>query len=154
MAFHRRESFFRLQRDFEAALDPVGDRRAHDFVARRRVVTVVVEEGLSALGDPSTAAVVLQSSGMPPATTALAIRGTARVNGGLGLAFGDGLLCVTGSVVRLGVSTTAQGAATFPVSHGAGPGAFHYQIWYRNTPSTFCDAFAAYNLSNGQRVTW
>jgi hypothetical protein len=69
--------------------------------------------------------------------------------------FGDGLRCIsTQSLVRLAAAPAITGTSVHTFSHGAGAGSFFYQLWYRNTPSTFCDAFAAFNLSNGQRVTW
>jgi hypothetical protein len=49
-----------------------------------------------------------------------------------------------------------SGSSTHAFGHAAmaGPGTFYYQIWYRNTPSTFCDPFAAFNLSSGARIAW
>ena len=69
--------------------------------------------------------------------------------------FGDGLRCVGASgLVRFGATAASGGTSTHVAGHGAGAGVFHYQLWYRNTPSTFCDPFAAFNLSNGLSVTW
>jgi hypothetical protein len=31
---------------------------------------------------------------------------------------------------------------------------FYYQLWYRSTPSTFCDPFAAYNLPTAREDPW
>jgi hypothetical protein len=72
-------------------------------------------------------------------------------------AFGDGLRCVSvSSMVRLGVTTSTGGIAQHVVTHPAtaGAGNFYYQLWYRDTPSTYCDPFAAFNLSSGVRITW
>ena len=35
----------------------------------------------------------------------------------------------------------------------AGPGTFYYQLWYRNTPSSYCTP-AAFNLSSGRTLVW
>jgi hypothetical protein len=94
-------------------------------------------------------------------SSALYFQGTAAVAGGAGAVFGDGLRCVTGSVVRLGVRTNAGGASTFP---GAGqlslrvlgnvtaPGTRLYQVWYRDAAS-FCTS-ATWNLTSGLDVVW
>jgi hypothetical protein len=85
--------------------------------------------------------------------TAIVLRGPSRQDPAA--VFGDGLRCVgTGGLVRFGASAAAGGTSTHVAGHGAGAGVFHYQLWYRNTPSTFCDPFAAFNLSNGLSVTW
>ncbi len=104
--------------------------------------------------------VTLVGSAMPD-SSALYFQGTAQAAGGAGTAFGDGLRCASGSIVRLGTRTNAAGFSSYP-SPGdptlsvrgmvSAPGARTYQIWYRNaaafcTPSTF-------NLSNGVSVLW
>jgi hypothetical protein len=73
------------------------------------------------------------------------------------VAFGDGLRCLsTTTLVRLTAVVTPTSTSTHVVGHGpmSGPGDFYYQLWYRNTPSTFCDPLAAFNLSSGVRITW
>ena len=73
------------------------------------------------------------------------------------LAFGDGVLCLGASpLVRLAATTASGGTSTHSFGHGAqaGPGDFFYQLWYRNTPSTFCDPAAAFNLSSGVELVW
>ena len=84
------------------------------------------------------------------------IRSTVQSNGGNGTVFGDGLLCVGPPVVRLAAQFANAGSASLPINHGAmaGAGTFHYQLWFRNIPATFCDATAAFNLSNGVSLTW
>jgi len=67
--------------------------------------------------------------------------------------FGDGLRCVNATVVRLGATLAVGGQSTHPVMHGAGPGTFYYQIWFRNQPAMFCTP-AAFNLSNGLSIFW
>ncbi|MBK7645057.1 MAG: hypothetical protein IPJ19_18755 [Planctomycetes bacterium] len=95
----------------------------------------------------------------------LFFQGTTQLGAGLGVAFGDGLRCVGGSVIRLGVVTAASNASTYP--SGAVPpnnirisqkgfntaGSIRqYQLWYRDS-ATYCTS-AVYNLTNGMRVTW
>jgi uncharacterized delta-60 repeat protein len=113
---------------------------------------------LAGAGMPSLAndTVVLSGSAMPN-SSALYFQGTVRT----AIAFGDGLRCAAGAVVRIGTKANASGASRYP---GAGdlavsvrggvaqPSVRHYQVWYRNaaafcTPSTF-------NLTNGVSVTW
>jgi hypothetical protein len=96
--------------------------------------------GFSTMGAPT--AIVIRSSTLDPSSP---------------LAFGDGLRCISAiSLVRLAATTAVSGTSAHAINHGvmAGPGDFYYQIWYRNTPSTFCDPFAAFNLSNGLRIAW
>jgi hypothetical protein len=103
---------------------------------------------------------VLNGSGMPD-SSALYFQGTTQLNGGMGAAFGDGLRCAGGTVIRLKTTANVAGASHYPATgdpsisvKGAvtAPGTRTYQVWYRNaaafcTPSTF-------NLSNGVSVNW
>jgi hypothetical protein len=75
--------------------------------------------------------------------------------------FGDGLLCASAAIQRLGVVFPAAGAASFPggaapISLTAAPilsgDTKHYQCWYRDTVG-HCTA-ATFNLSNGVSVVW
>jgi hypothetical protein len=71
--------------------------------------------------------------------------------------FGDGLRCIsTDGLTRLGATLASGGVAEHVFGHGAaaGPGVFYYQVWFRSTPATFCDASAAFNLSNGRTLDW
>ena len=70
------------------------------------------------------------------------------------LAFGDGIRCIAAPLVRLAATTATGGLSSHPVSHGAGAGTFHYQLWYRNAPAAFCDPAAAWNTSNALSITW
>ncbi|MCY2959751.1 MAG: hypothetical protein NTY35_06260 [Planctomycetota bacterium] len=106
--------------------------------------------------------VTLEVTSAPATVSALFFQGTSQFNGGAGTAFGDGLRCLGGSIVRLGTKITSGGVATYP---GAGDasvsvrglvpasgGTRVYQVWYRNaadfcTPSTF-------NLTNGLEIPW
>jgi hypothetical protein len=117
---------------------------------------------LAASGTPSVSAdtLVLSGSGMPNAS-ALYFQGSSALNGGLGAAFGDGLRCAGGQVIRLGTKTNASGASQYPATGDASISVRGldvagdvrvYQAWYRNA-ATFCTS-ATYNLSNGVQVTW
>ncbi|MCY2959532.1 MAG: YncE family protein [Planctomycetota bacterium] len=103
---------------------------------------------------------VLAGSGMPN-SSALYFQGTTQQSGGAGVVFGDGLRCVSGTIVRLGTKGNSAGSSSYPVagdvsisvrgSCSAGD-VRPYQVWYRNaaafcTPSTF-------NLSNGLQAVW
>ena len=70
--------------------------------------------------------------------------------------FGDGLFCLSGSIVRVGGAIGQIGGIRYVVGHGphVGSGTFHYQLHLRNTPVLFCDPTAGFNLSNGRSVTW
>jgi hypothetical protein len=68
--------------------------------------------------------------------------------------FGDGLRCVAAAgVVRVGAVLASNGVSLHTVSHGAGAGTFHYQVWVRSLPAGYCTP-AAFNLSNVVSVTW
>lgn len=117
---------------------------------------------LAATGVPSVSndSLALQGSGMP-SSSALYFQGTAQLNGGAGVVFGDGLRCAGGSVLRLGIESNVNGNSQYPSAGDpsvsvrgqvTAPGARSYQIWYRNSAS-FCTP-QAFNLSNGYQVTW
>jgi hypothetical protein len=105
--------------------------------------------------------VTLGASGLPGPVPTLFFQGTARVNGGAGIAFGDGLRCVGGTIIRLGVHAGVGGVATYPqgadlpVSQRGfcvAGNTYHYQAWYRNA-AAFCTS-STFNLSNGTSVLW
>jgi plastocyanin len=100
-------------------------------------------------------------SGAPEGSTVLFFQGDGTLNGGAGAAFGEGLRCAGGSLVRLGQKTQSFGWARYPdpgdvpVSQRgfAQPGTTrHYQVWYQDSPGV-CGPPAP-NLSNGVTVTW
>ncbi|MBL8857452.1 MAG: hypothetical protein JNL28_02970 [Planctomycetes bacterium] len=113
---------------------------------------------LAGSGVPSVGAdsFVLQGSGMPNGFV-MYFQGTASVQN----LFGDGILCVGGTITRLGLEANVAGASQYPTGPdqpvsikgmtSAATG-YRYQAWYRDavvycTPSTF-------NLSNGVLVYW
>jgi hypothetical protein len=99
----------------------------------------------------------LQGSGFSTAGTPTAI--VIRSNGldsSSPVVFGDGLRCIdASSLVRLAPTLATGGTSTHSFGHsgGTGPGTFYYQIWYRNTPASYCTP-AAFNLSSGRTLVW
>ncbi|MGH8310106.1 MAG: hypothetical protein ACRETX_09975, partial [Steroidobacteraceae bacterium] len=117
---------------------------------------------LRASGSASLASdtVVLNGTSMPSGP-ALYMQGTTQQAGGAGVAFGDGLRCIAGTVVWLGPKHNVGGASQFPAVGDpsvsmkglvTAPGVRTYQVWYRNAAS-FCSS-GTYNLSNGVTITW
>ena len=93
----------------------------------------------------------------------LFFQGTTPFGGGSGVAFGDGLLCAGGSIVRMGVVFPSGSTAIFPGGltpnpiHVAGapiaPGDVRlYQCWYRDAVP-FCSA-QTFNLTPGIAITF
>jgi hypothetical protein len=119
---------------------------------------------LAGSGNPSVSAdtLVLSGSGMPN-SSALYFQGTTRVSGGAGVAFGDGLRCAGGQIVRLGTKMNSGNASQYPVGGdlpvsqkgliGMGGCIRTYQCWYRNADPTFCTP-STFNLTNALEVTW
>ncbi|MDZ4771590.1 MAG: hypothetical protein SGI72_00510 [Planctomycetota bacterium] len=116
---------------------------------------------IAAAGIASVAgdSVVLTGSGMPPGSPCLYFQGTGQAS----LPFGDGVLCIGGAIVRLGVKfNTFAGSSTIP--SGADPvlsvmggvpaagGARFYSAWYRDS-AVFCTP-STFNLTNGVAVFW
>jgi hypothetical protein len=134
-----------------------GEGCAHSFGTGGKLV---------ATGNPSVAndSVALHATNLPPTTAALFFQGNNQVNSGNGAQFGDGLLCVNGSVIRLGQKTASGGAADFGAGIGTDPlvsvrgmvpvtGATRrYQVWYRNA-AAFCTS-ATFNLTGGLQINW
>ena len=113
---------------------------------------------LPSVGDNTVSSdnVVLQVSNIPNAAPALFFQGTAQ---SAGSAFGDGLLCVGGSITRLAVAFAVGTTATCPfgtANLGGVPavgGMRTYQAWYRDSSTSFCSA-STFNLSNGLAIYW
>ncbi|MCY2960946.1 MAG: integrin alpha [Planctomycetota bacterium] len=103
----------------------------------------------------------LTVSGLPSTTSVLLFQGAGFTAGGAGAPFGDGLRCVTGSVLRLATRSSAFGVVAWPwfgstplSQLGQIPAAgatVHYQAWYRN-PAGPCGS--AFNLTNAATRTW
>jgi hypothetical protein len=103
---------------------------------------------------------VLTVTGMPDGP-GLYFQGDAIAGGGSGFAFGDGLLCATGAILRLGVKFAVGGTSSFPgvgdptlsVAGGTVAGDVRfYQKWYRDA-GAFCTS-ATYNLTSAIQLTW
>jgi hypothetical protein len=105
---------------------------------------------------PQNAATVT-GTGYPSASApaAIALRAAA-LDPASPVVFGDGLRCVGVPIVRLGAASASGGLSTHTFGHGAaaGSGTFHYQLWFRSTPISYCDPVAAFNLSNGRTIAW
>jgi len=82
---------------------------------------------------------------------------------GTPLTFGDGMLCASVGIQRLGVVFPVAGSATYPggltpnpISIGGGPisagNTKRYQCWYRDS-AAFCTT-SSFNTSNGVSLTW
>src|SRR4030095_9787922 len=101
----------------------------------------------SGIAQVSNDTFVLTSSSTPPTATAIFFQGVNQDNGGLGTPLFDGLRCVTGSVIRLGVKTSSGGSASYPQAGDipisirgqipAGGATRHYQVHYRDS-ANFC----------------
>jgi hypothetical protein len=120
--------------------------------------------GLWAHGAASVAndTLELRAGGLPPATTLVFVQGTLRENAGLGSAFGDGLLCIAGTLVRLKTLPGSFGIGVYPgpgdppVSVRGGlplvGGTYTYQATYRN-PANFC-TMDTFNTTNAVEIAW
>lgn len=96
----------------------------------------------------------------PPTTTVVLLRAEAGIAGGT--PFADGLLCVQGSVARLGGAISVDGSCAFGalgahplwnLGSATPPGSTRwYQGYYRNA-AAYCTA-APTNLTNVVRVLW
>jgi hypothetical protein len=117
---------------------------------------------LGALGNPSVSADTYQliGTGMPDAPC-LYFQGTGLIAGGSGAVFGDGLRCVGGTVVRLGIKTNVTSFSSYPQAMDLSISAAgsvqagqvrNYQCWYRNG-QPFCTP-DTWNLTNAHQVTW
>jgi hypothetical protein len=102
---------------------------------------------------------LLQAASMPAGTFVLFFQATAASAPAF---FGDGTLCVGGTIVRLAVVAAPSGTGSYP---GAGDPLIHvqgqipastttrfYQGWYRDA-GTFCTA-STFNLTNAVAAEW
>jgi hypothetical protein len=116
---------------------------------------------LTASGQLNPDSLVLSGSGMPATSLCIYLQGDAVVQ----TAFGDGLRCAGGSLIRLAVKSNLAGASAFPedtdtlsisqrgqVALGSGETRY-YQTYYRNPTPGFCTS-ETFNVSNGILVRW
>ena len=90
-------------------------------------------------------------SGVPNSTLCVFLR--AQTNDPAGFLFGDGVSCLTGTLIRFGSQTSAShmastGTITIPAGNTR-----YYQVHYRNPAAGFCPP-GLFNFSNGYRVEW
>jgi hypothetical protein len=105
---------------------------------------------------------VLHALRLPASTFILFFQGTLPMAGGLGVPFGSGLLCVSGTLTRMNIKATCNGQAGLPeppdlpisVLGGVVPGPYFYQGWFRTNPPFCSGTNLFHNLTNGVRVTW
>jgi len=122
---------------------------------------ILTGEGRSLVSNDTLALLVRE---LPTNSTVVFLQGSLQQNGGNGSAFGDGVRCVGGSVVRLGQRVAPLGHATWGFGAPGSPllsvqsnvpsgGDLRlYQAWYRNA-APFCTT-ATYNLTNGLEISW
>ena len=100
----------------------------------------------------------LAAAGLVPSQPGLYFQGNNAVNGGMGNAFGDGLRCAGGGVIRLQVrftdaAGTSATTANLVVKGGVVAGDTKlYQLWYRDPITSPCGA--SFNLSNGVEMVF
>ena len=115
---------------------------------------------LNASGSTSVAQdnVVLSGQQLAASQPGLYFQGDNAINGGLGNAFGDGLRCAGGAVVRLEVVTASlAGTSSTSVPIAATGGVLagqtkRYQLWYRDPIGTPCGS--GFNFTNGYEIVW
>lgn len=115
---------------------------------------------VEASASTGTDSVVLHVDGMPAGAPLLYFQGTSNP---APFSFGDGVLCTTGSLIRLRVKINVGGASLFPepgdpslstagsVTLGSGT-TNYYQAYYRDS-APFCTS-ATFNTTNGISLTW
>ncbi len=118
---------------------------------------------LTGFGGPfdGEGAVGLSASGLIPGQPGLYFQGVNTIASGMGVLFGDGLRCVGGGLVRLGVvvsdaagnSDTNGLAQSLSSLGGVSLGDLrHYQLWYRDPVGSLCGY--GFNLTNGYTIQW
>jgi len=120
---------------------------------------------LGATGQADPDSLVLRASELPATSFTLFMQHDAADD----RVFHDGVLCASGTLVRLRGRGAVGGVASFPNTNFAndvttslslrggvvpGSGALRfYAAWYRNASTTFCPPATA-NVTNGWRLTW
>jgi len=112
-------------------------------------------------GATSSDDVVLRAANMPASVLCLCFQGDGKAD----QTYGDGVLCVGGSLVRLRQRLANGGTSSFPdatdpwslslrggVTPGSGAVRF-YQAYYRNASTLFCPP-ATFNATNAWQITW
>jgi hypothetical protein len=123
---------------------------------------------LSATGQTSPDTLALTSSGELPTALSIVLQGTDTTQ--FVQAFGDGLRCIGGHLLRLFVKNAQNGSVTAPSAGDpsisvraaqlgdviASGSVRYYQVYYRDPNASFCPspAGSTFNVSNGMRVVW
>jgi len=101
--------------------------------------------------------------GVPHDTLVMYVQGSLSVDEGMGRVFGDGLMCVSGPIVKLGSASAWQGRSAFPPDGRKGSigdlggipargGTRYYQAFYRDHP--FVASGAVFNSTNAWSEVW
>jgi subtilisin family serine protease len=115
-------------------------------------------------GVPALDNVVFTTYGELATSTSIIVQGTANVSSGV--VFGDGILCVSGSLKRLYTETAVNGSITAPtgaepsvktqsalLGDVIAPGSTrYYQVYYRDANLVFCAP--GYNATNAEQINW
>jgi hypothetical protein len=115
-----------------------------------------------ASGEPSLSDDTLVLNGASMTNSAvLYFQGMSAIANGAGAAFGDGLRCLTGPIIRMSTKINVGGASTYPTGidvalsvRGAvfTPGKRTYQARFRN-PAAFCTP-DTFNYTNAIEILW
>lgn len=148
--------------DGSAAACPCGNTGATGYGCANPSFASGAELTASGVPSLSNDTISLTAASLPN-STAFFVQGAQRDNGGMGTPFYDGVRCVSGALVRLGLKAVVANSAAFPgptnlrVSvRGAIPPAGatrHYQVLYRSAAPMFCPPSTA-NWTNGLTLTW
>lgn len=96
---------------------------------------------------------------LPASTNALLVQGEASI---APTVFGDGLRCVGGPLIRLGVVSASGGSALWPpagtspisvLGQLGGPGSARFYFTYYRDVASYCTA-AQFNATDAQRIDW
>lgn len=118
---------------------------------------LMVHSGVPSVG---TDTLVFSGSQLPATAPGLYFQGDLLGGGGAGTPFGDGLLCASGNIQRLGVVFSAGGQSAYPgagdplisVKGAVSAGELRfYQLWYRDLTGPCSGGF---NTSNALEVLW
>ncbi len=119
---------------------------------------------LAASGTTSPDTLVLSAAGMLPTANAIYLQGSTYLGGGV--SFGDGVRCIGGQLLRLGLEHSVAGSSSYPgvgdlpvTARAAALGApitpgsqRFYQTYYRDPANFACTA--TFNVTNGLVIDW
>ena len=99
--------------------------------------------------EPERTAVRMFVDGLPAATAGVVLRSRTRSAAAGGFPFGDGLMCIAGTLQRVGAGISRGTLLELPSQQGNGT--FYYQLMYRQDDPGFC-APERFNLSNAFEI--